>query len=290
MLLVTFARLGQFAVDSTDPPGRSYGDFQAIANDGTRWATRGGNQWTLYRPVGASEPASYTFDYATDHTHGDMWGDPEDNYIVGVIIAYRGVDITDPVGTLDGAGELIHMADWPEGDSDPGRQFEANTTISSGGSNGPESWNGAYWYSRVADALAVFVVTVDWSKLSTTHDGDPPVVYPDPPGDVEVTFPDGWTERTPAGSWLKIADGPPSEEHHPDFHDFLGSGTWRGKAVEGWDIGIYTLSSSTMATPDTSVDGVPFGLSASSIYMPVYAGGDGAPPPVPAGWYVGHPW
>lgn len=269
MLLVTFSRLGIFAAASTDPPGRSFGNFEVIANDGTRWTTRYSQQYLLYRPVGASEPTSYTFEFTTE---GGYYGAVEDDYIVGVIVAYRGAETADPVGAFDSTGDPIAYGTTGY-ERDPGRQFEANT-FSSGGGDIESPWNASYWYTRVEGMWAVFVVMVDWKTDATVHVDDPHFTWPAPPEDVDVTFPAGWTERTPAGSWLKIADGPPATDPNFDGATDAGAGTWRGRATQSWDIGLYTLSSPTLATADTTIAGHTFELTAVSTYFPVYAGAE----------------
>lgn len=269
MLAVTFARLGRPA--NTDPPNPFFFErYLVLADDGTPWVTRSGTQFQLYRPVGPGEPSSYTFEFTNEQPsfNPPYVGPVEDYYIVGVIVAYRGAETGAPVGTVDGEGEPIMFADeeWH-----PGLQLSAGFEGANGDEYPPDLfWYGGFWYARVVGSWAVFVVVVDWGT-GPIGDTEPQFAWPDELTNVTVDFPSGWTVRTPPGSFVVIADGPPSEEIHPTANDFVGTGTWRGHAFDIYDIGVAgTLSCAQLATPGVVIDGRSFSVNAASYYLPIF--------------------
>jgi hypothetical protein len=268
MLVVTFARLGRPA--NTDPPDPLYfQQYLVMADDGTPWSSRAATQHLLYRPVEADEPASYTFEFTNEQPsfNPPYVGPVEDYYIVGVIVAYRGAETADPVGSLEGEGEPIVLLDeeW-----DPGLQLSADFWGAGGDEPPSTSWNGGYWYARVEGSWSVFVVVVDWGT-GPIGEAEPQFAWPDEPTNVTVDFPSGFTVRTPPGSFVVIADGPSSEEIHPTANTFIGSGTWRGHDFEVWDIGVAgTLTCAQLATPEVVIAGRTFSLDASSHYLSIF--------------------
>lgn len=281
MLACVFSRFGQFA--RTSPLGASFGSFFVATVDRTHWITRADNQTLLYRVVRDDEPSTYTFEFS--QSLSALYGDITDHYLVGTVVAYRGADINPPVGSDDlltfyGSGEPIIFEepghDWDGSIVGYGYQFDGYAGIQSSQAT---PFYSPYWFTAVQDQLTIVVVSVDWSGPSVTGVG---ALTPDPPTNVAITLPAGFTRRTGAdnahGGLVTIADGPAfSNPAYGSPGALIGTGTWRDKTFDLYEYARYQLASPELDVPDQVVGGATFRMQANVWVMAVYAG-DGCPP------------
>lgn len=282
MLAFAFSRFGRFV--HTSPAGASSGHFFVVSESGKIWVTRAGVQTLLYRVVRDGEPASYTFEFV--NTDPTVNGAVEDSFLVGTIVAYRGADISGSVGSdielpTFGSGEPITYngpgAGWEGSIVADGRQFDGFAGAENSESNPIQS---PAWYTIVEDQLAILVVSVDWTGPYTTGLA---ASMPDPPTDVAIALPAGFTRRSgadsPWGGLVTIADGPGvSDPAIGAPGTLVGHGTWRGVSFALYDTAYYRLTSPTLDTPNQVHGGITYAMQALLWVMAVYAGEVGCPP------------